>query len=106
MTAEYEESQCTFFGLQNSDGGAERPLERSDNVWHYNEVCLGSSKISTDCANRLYVFERIPGFRLEPAASDKEIAVSNRTECEDLCLNMVSHRTMDLELRKCVISSN
>lgn len=80
MAAEYEESQCTFFG-ETSD-----QLVKSENVWHYNEVCLGSSKIGTECANRLYVFERIPGFRLD-STSDKEVSVSNRSECEDQCLN-------------------
>ena len=35
MAAEYEESQCTFFGV--GEGPAES-LVRQENVWHYDEV--------------------------------------------------------------------
>ena len=45
-----------------------------------------ATKVSTQCANRLYIFERIPGYRFE-GIDDKEIQTKNRTECEDQCLN-------------------
>lgn len=45
-----------------------------------------AKKLTTDCSNRLYVFERIPGYRFD-GSEDKEVITKNRTECEELCLN-------------------
>ena len=45
-----------------------------------------ATKVSTQCANRLYIFERIPGYKFD-GNDDKEIETKNRTECEDQCLN-------------------
>ena len=49
-------------------------------------VTFLATKVSTQCSNRLYVFERIPGYKLE-GSDDKEVETKNRTECEDKCLN-------------------
>lgn len=108
MTADYEDSQCTFFGEDGGvDGGAE-VLTRAENMWHYDEVCLSSSKIGSDCANRLYVFERIPGYRFEAGNTDKEVHVNNRSECEDTCLNHTDFpcRSVSFEriTNKCLLS--
>lgn len=110
MAAEYEESQCTFFG---GDSTASDLLVRTDNVWHYNEVCLASSKIGTECGNRLYVFERIPGFRMDVgtgtgAGGEKEVPVASLSECEDLCLNQTDlpcrSASYDALSNKCLLS--
>ncbi len=45
-----------------------------------------ATKVSTQCSNRLYIFERIPSYKFE-GTDDKEIQTTNRTECEDKCLN-------------------
>lgn len=45
-----------------------------------------AQKLNGDCSNRLYTFERIPGFKFE-GTKDKEIFTSNRTECSDRCLD-------------------
>lgn len=84
MTADYEDSKCNFFAGETA---SDSELLRSDNNWYYNEICLSSKRVGSDCPNRLYVFERIPGYRLE-GLTDKELSgVSNRSECQDHCLN-------------------
>uniref|UniRef100_T1KJA7 ZP domain-containing protein n=1 Tax=Tetranychus urticae TaxID=32264 RepID=T1KJA7_TETUR len=85
LSAEYEESQCILYGDRaNPDGG--ETLVKQENAWHFNEVCLNSPKLASDCSNRLYTFERIPGFRFE-GTKDKEVFTANRTECSDRCLD-------------------
>lgn len=42
--------------------------------------------MTTQCSNRLYVFERIPSYHFE-GTDDKEVSAVNRTDCEDKCLN-------------------
>lgn len=84
MTAEYEDSKCNFYAAETA---TDSELVRSDNTWHFNEVCLSSKRVGAECPNRLYIFERIPGYRLE-GLTDKEILnVNNRSLCEDHCLN-------------------
>ncbi|XP_054162309.1 uncharacterized protein LOC128960262 [Oppia nitens] len=82
---EYETSSCTLYNDRGSPDG-EETLVKEENYWHYNEVCLTSAKVSTQCPNRLYIFERIPGYKLQ-MSDDKEFTTKNRTECEDKCLN-------------------
>lgn len=108
MTADYEESQCIFFGEDAAIDGGTEVLVRAENVWHYDEVCLTSKKISSDCVNRLYVFERIPGYRFEAGSADKEAHASNRSECEDMCLNHTDFPcrsvSFDRMSNKCLLS--
>ncbi|XP_074601745.1 no mechanoreceptor potential A isoform X2 [Brevipalpus obovatus] len=87
LTAEYEESQCILYGEKASPDGSDT-LVKQENAWHFNKVCLNSKKLTTDCSNRLYVFERIPGYRFD-GTKDKEMIVTNRTECEEKCLEEV-----------------
>ncbi|KAL1469352.1 hypothetical protein MTO96_005049 [Rhipicephalus appendiculatus] len=85
---EFEESVCyLYYDRASPDGG--ETLVRQNNAWHYNEVCLSSSKVITECSSRLYVFDRSPGYRMD-GVGDKEVYSSNRTECEDKCLSEVS----------------
>lgn len=66
-----------------------------------------ATKVSTQCPNRLYVFERIPGYKFE-GTEDKEITATNRTECEDKCLNehsfICKSVTFDRKSNKCRLS--
>lgn len=106
MSAEYEESQCTLFA---SSSDTVNQLAHSDVEanWHFEEICLTSKQIVTDCPNRWYVFERISGFKMM-GVSDKEIDVSNRTECEDQCLNNTNipcrSATFFKDTMKCILS--
>ncbi|KAL3242410.1 hypothetical protein MRX96_047762 [Rhipicephalus microplus] len=85
---EFEESVCyLYYDRASPDGG--ETLVRQNNAWHYNEVCLSSSKVITECSSRLYVFDRSPGYRMD-GVGDKEVYSSNRTECEDKCLSEAS----------------
>ncbi|XP_077500029.1 no mechanoreceptor potential A isoform X2 [Amblyomma americanum] len=84
---EFEESVCyLYYDRASPDGG--ETLVRQNNAWHFNEVCLSSTKVITECSSRLYVFDRSPGYRME-GAGDKEVYASNRTECEDKCLSEI-----------------
>lgn len=80
---DYEESTCYMYQVSSDNGDT---LVRQVNSYHMNEVCLTSTKVSTECPNRLYVFKRIPGYRFK-CDKPKEIFATNRTECEDKCLN-------------------
>lgn len=66
-----------------------------------------ANKISTDCPNRLYVFERIPGYRFD-GHGDKEVAATNRSECEDNCISSTElpcrSATFDRVNSKCYLS--
>ncbi|KAI1289876.1 hypothetical protein HDE_08746 [Halotydeus destructor] len=85
IAADYEDSQCTLYSDRSQPDGSDM-LVRHQNAWHFNEVCLSSNKLGTECPNRLYVFERIPHYRFE-GLTDKEVPAANRTECEDSCLS-------------------
>lgn len=81
-------------------------------------VIFSANKITTDCANRMYVFERIPGYKMEGSATssssgssvtvEKEIMAENRTDCEDACLNEFSFpcrsASYDRASKKCRLS--
>ncbi|XP_022646313.1 uncharacterized protein LOC111264099 isoform X3 [Varroa jacobsoni] len=84
---DFKQSVCYLYYDRSQPDGAES-LVRQNNAWHYNEVCLSSGKLQSECPNRLYVFDRTPGYRFE-SAGDKEVIASNRTECEDKCLNEI-----------------
>ncbi|XP_065287804.1 uncharacterized protein nompA [Dermacentor albipictus] len=85
---EFEESVCyLYYDRASPDGG--ETLVRQNNAWHFNEVCLSSSKVITECSSRLYVFDRSPSYRMD-GVGDKEVYASNRTECEDKCLSEAS----------------
>ncbi|XP_035224258.1 uncharacterized protein LOC118196873 isoform X2 [Stegodyphus dumicola] len=90
IVAEYEDSSCYLYYDQASPDGSET-LVQQHNVWHFNEVCITSSKVSTECSNRLYVMERTPGFRFE-GSGDRELFAVNRTDCESKCINEESFK--------------
>lgn len=61
------------------------------------------------CPSRRYVFERHPRKKLKlPSADLKEVIASNRTECEDKCLDEFSFvcrsASFDASLRSCSLS--
>ncbi|XP_050539438.1 uncharacterized protein LOC126904438 isoform X2 [Daktulosphaira vitifoliae] len=87
-TVEYEESTCYLTREQAHPEGI-GVLVQVPNSVHYTEVCLSSSRIERECANRHYVFERHPRKKLKmpPTAEYKEVIAANRTDCEDKCLN-------------------
>ncbi|XP_054718178.1 uncharacterized protein LOC129227615 [Uloborus diversus] len=89
--AEYEDSSCYLYYDQASPDGSET-LVKAQDVWHFNEVCITSSKVSTECSNRLYVMERTPGFRFEGGSGDRELFAVNRTDCESKCINEESFK--------------
>ncbi|GIY44850.1 uncharacterized protein CEXT_310221 [Caerostris extrusa] len=90
VVAEYEDSSCYLYYDQASPDGMETLVQQHD-VWHFNEICITSSKVSTECSNRLYVMERTPGFRFE-GTGDREIFAVNRTDCESKCINEESFK--------------
>ncbi|CAN8010574.1 unnamed protein product, partial [Ixodes pacificus] len=103
---EFEESVCyLYYDRASPDGG--ETLVRQNNAWHFNEVCLSSTKVNTECSSRLYVFDRSPGYRLE-GAGDKEVFASNRTDCEDKCLGEIGvvcrSATFDRAAQRCRLS--
>lgn len=62
-----------------------------------------------ECPNRRYIFERHPRKKLKlPNVDTKEMSASNRTDCEDLCLNEFSFicrsATFDANMRTCTLS--
>lgn len=66
-----------------------------------------ANKLGTECPNRLYVFERIPGYKFE-GITDKEVIAANRTECGDQCLSQTEFpcrsATFDKTSNKCWLS--
>ncbi|RWS17091.1 hypothetical protein B4U79_05993 [Dinothrombium tinctorium] len=106
ITADYEDSQCILHFNRAAPDGKDS-LVQQPNAWHFNEVCLSSKKLTTDCSNRLYVFERIPNFRFD-GNEDKEVYTKNRTECEDMCLNETEtpcrSASFDRTTNKCTLS--
>lgn len=84
---EYEESTC-YLTRETAHPEGIGNLVLVPNSVHYNEVCLSSTRIERECPNRHYVFERHARKKLKLASADvKEIMASNRTDCEDKCLN-------------------
>ncbi|XP_030766535.1 uncharacterized protein LOC115890446 [Sitophilus oryzae] len=105
---QYEESTCYLTGEQARPEGL-GTLMLAPNSIHFTEVCISSSRTERECPNRRYVFERHPRKKLKlPPADIKEMAATNRSECEDKCLNEFSFvcrsATFDLGLRTCTLS--
>ncbi|XP_076352939.1 uncharacterized protein LOC143248450 isoform X2 [Tachypleus tridentatus] len=102
----YEESKCYLYHDRASPDGTNTLIAERD-AWHFNEVCLSSAKVSTECADQLYVFERTPGYKFE-RDDDNEVFASDRTECQDKCLNeynfVCRSATFDRAGQKCRIS--
>lgn len=107
MSADYEDSQCTLFAASDNPDSNSMAHSELESSWHFEEVCLTSKNILTECPNRFYVFERIPGFKMN-GLTDKELDVANRTECEDQCLNHTDlpcrSATYFKDTRKCILS--
>ncbi|XP_046985731.1 uncharacterized protein LOC124555752 [Schistocerca americana] len=107
-SSEYEESTCYLTREQAHPEGIGN-LVLVPNSVHFTEVCLMSSRIERDCPNRHYVFERHPRKKLKLPASDvKDVTASNRTDCEDRCLNefafVCRSATYDASARRCSLS--
>ncbi|EFA06632.2 uncharacterized protein nompA isoform X2 [Tribolium castaneum] len=105
---EYEESTCYLTAEQARPEGI-GSLMLVPNSVHFTEVCLTSNRIDRDCPNRLYIFERHPRKKLKlPDADLKEVMATNRSECEDKCLNEFSFvcrsATFDPAMRTCTLS--
>lgn len=72
-------------------------------------ILLTASRPDRECPNRRYIFERHPRKKLKlPQIDIKEVTASNRTECEDKCLNEFSFvcrsATFDAGMRMCTLS--
>lgn len=70
---------------------------------------LLANRPERECPNRKYIFERHPKKKLKlPSPDMKEMMASNRTECEDKCLNEFSFvcrsATYDAAMRTCTLS--
>ncbi|PNF26529.1 hypothetical protein B7P43_G13971 [Cryptotermes secundus] len=88
--AEYEESTCYLTHEQAHPEGIGN-LVLVPNSVHFTEVCLSSSRVERECPNRRYVFERHPRKKLRlPAMDLKQVTSTNRSDCEDRCLNEFS----------------
>ncbi|XP_076307530.1 uncharacterized protein LOC143223432 isoform X2 [Tachypleus tridentatus] len=84
IAALYGDSSCYLYYDRASPEGTDRLIKETDS-WHFNEICLTSPKPLRECSNRLYVFERTPGYRFD--GDGNEVFAVNRTECEEKCLN-------------------
>ncbi|XP_015917750.1 uncharacterized protein [Parasteatoda tepidariorum] len=82
---EYKESICHMYHDRASPDGGD-VLVRQLNTFHFNKVCISSPRLINDCPNRLYAIKRTPGFCFE-SLSDQEVFATNRTECEEKCIN-------------------
>ncbi|KAF5308203.1 hypothetical protein FQR65_LT06383 [Abscondita terminalis] len=105
---EYEESTCYLTREQSAPEGIGNLMTVPNSV-HFTEVCITSNRPERECPNRRYIFERHPRKKLKlPAADMKEMTASNRSECEDKCLNEFSFvcrsATFDSAMRTCVLS--
>ncbi|CAG9831303.1 unnamed protein product [Diabrotica balteata] len=105
---DYEESTC-YLTSESARPEGIGILMMVPNSVHFTEVCITSSRPERECPNRRYVFERHPRKKLKlPAPDTKEIIVSNRTECENKCLNEFSFvcrsATFDSTARTCSLS--
>ncbi|KAB0804664.1 hypothetical protein PPYR_01634 [Photinus pyralis] len=105
---EYEESTCYLTREQAAPEGIGNLMTVPNSV-HFTEVCVTSNRPERECPNRRYIFERHPRKKLKlPAADIKEMTASNRSECEDKCLNEFSFvcrsATFDSSMRTCILS--
>ncbi|XP_025832148.1 uncharacterized protein LOC108738303 [Agrilus planipennis] len=105
---EYEESTCYLTREQAAPEGIGN-LMLVPNSIHFTEVCITSNRPERECPNRRYIFERHPRKKLKLSGSDmKEMSASNRSECEDLCLNEFSFvcrsASFDASSRTCSLS--
>ncbi|CAL1277681.1 unnamed protein product [Larinioides sclopetarius] len=82
---EYKESICHMYHDRASPDGGD-VLVRQLNTFHFNKVCFSSSRLNSDCPNRLYVIKRTPGHCFE-SHTDQEVFATNRTECEEKCIH-------------------
>ncbi|XP_055948814.1 uncharacterized protein LOC129981813 isoform X2 [Argiope bruennichi] len=82
---EYKESICHMYHDRASPDGGD-VLVRQLNTFHFNKVCFSSSRLNSECPNRLYVIKRTPGHCFE-SHTDQEVFATNRTECEEKCIN-------------------
>ncbi|XP_017767802.1 PREDICTED: uncharacterized protein LOC108556286 isoform X2 [Nicrophorus vespilloides] len=105
---EYEESTCYLTREQGRPEGIGN-LVLVPNSVHFTEICITSNRPERECPNRRYIFERHPRKKLKlPAADVKEMAATNRSECEDKCLNEFSFvcrsATFDADMHMCTLS--
>ncbi|XP_018563017.1 uncharacterized protein LOC108904824 isoform X3 [Anoplophora glabripennis] len=105
---EYEESTCYLTAEQARPEGI-GSLMLVPNSVHFTEVCITSNRPERECPNRRYIFERHPRKKLKlPTPDIKEMTASNRSECEDKCLNEFSFvcrsATYDAAMRTCTLS--
>ncbi|KAJ8674606.1 hypothetical protein QAD02_005868 [Eretmocerus hayati] len=128
--ADYEESTC-YLSAETAQPEGIGNLMMVPNSVHFTEVCLtliswngvitlgvypfqecdllAASRIERECPNRRYVFERHSRKKLKlPQTDVKEVSATNRTECEDKCLNEFSFvcrsATFDASMRSCIMS--
>ncbi|XP_022235712.1 uncharacterized protein LOC106476020, partial [Limulus polyphemus] len=99
----YGDSSCYLYYDRASPDGSDRLIREMD-AWHFNEICLTSPKLRQECSNRLYVFERTPGFRFD--GEGDEVFAANRAECQDKCLNdtLCRSATFDSARQLCKLS--
>ncbi|GAB6023852.1 hypothetical protein CHUAL_008593 [Chamberlinius hualienensis] len=102
---DFEESVCFLSREQGRPEGI-GTLTTNKYHSHFNEICLSSSRVSTECPERAYVFERLEGFRYDQCHG-QEIFVKNRTDCEDRCLNeygfVCRSATYDRQTQRCFL---
>lgn len=105
---EYEESTC-YLTSESARPEGIGSLMLVPNSVHFTEVCITSNRPERECPNRRYIFERHPRKKLKlPSPDMKEVSASNRTDCEDKCLNEFSFvcrsATYDTNMRSCTLS--
>ncbi|XP_065169086.1 uncharacterized protein nompA isoform X3 [Atheta coriaria] len=105
---EYDDSTCYLTREQAAPEGIGNLMLVPNSV-HFTEVCISSNRPDRECPNRRYIFERHPRKKLKlPAADLKEVQASNRSECEDKCLNEFSFvcrsASFDSAMRMCTLS--
>ncbi|XP_059489050.1 uncharacterized protein LOC132204524 isoform X3 [Neocloeon triangulifer] len=109
-TPEYSESVC-YMAMEQPQPEGNGELKLVPTSMHFNEICLSSNRIERDCPNMRYVFERYPRKRLNltPGKGVKEVPASNKTECEEKCLNEFSmvcrSASFSAASRTCLLSS-
>ncbi|KAG8185194.1 hypothetical protein JTE90_025866 [Oedothorax gibbosus] len=103
---EYKESVCHMYHDRASPDGGD-VLVRQINTFHFNKICFSSTRMSMDCPKRLYVIKRTPGHCFE-SLTDQEIFATNRTECEDKCIEDTEclSACFDRGGQKCRLSRN
>ncbi|XP_065340307.1 uncharacterized protein nompA isoform X4 [Cloeon dipterum] len=91
MAPEYTESTCYLTREQAAPDGIGN-MQLVPNSYHFNEICISSSRIELDCPNMRYVVERFERkmLKLPTGAGAKEVQAANRADCEEKCLNEMS----------------